>query len=196
MYSGTLSPAKGIDVMLEAFAKLRGDHYRLWITGDGPFESVVREAATRDPRIHYWGLLPRNEMLALCRRATALLNPHSLRNPTASYAFPSKLLEYLAIGRPVLSTFSSPEVHERYGSLVVAIDGEGPDAIVSAVERLEAMSENERAEMGAEARRFVFENATWRVQAQRVASFLTAPRSHLLEPVAERAPMRAARMAG
>jgi glycosyltransferase involved in cell wall biosynthesis len=190
MYSGTLSPAKGIDVMLEAFARLRGNQYRLWITGDGPYEAIVRAAAARDPRVRYWGLLPRNEMLALSRRATALMNPQSLKNPTASYAFPSKLLEYLAIGRPVLSTFSASEARELYGDLVIPIEGEGPEAIVAAVEQLQAMSPQRRAELGAEARRWVFENVTWRVQAARVASFLAAPESSLLEPSGERAPLR------
>ncbi|MBU1197121.1 glycosyltransferase family 4 protein [Candidatus Micrarchaeota archaeon] len=50
-----LTRNRGIDLMLSAFHRLNRDDVELWIAGTGPLQPLVERAASRDPRIKYWG---------------------------------------------------------------------------------------------------------------------------------------------
>ena len=51
MYAGQLHADYGARTLLDAFARLEGAGYRLWLFGQGTMEQEIREAAGRDPRI-------------------------------------------------------------------------------------------------------------------------------------------------
>jgi glycosyltransferase involved in cell wall biosynthesis len=178
MYAGGFNDLKGVPVLLEAFARLRGDHYRLWLTGGGPLQPAVEAAAVRDARIRFWGFPPYADVLALYRRAAVLVNPHSASHASARYVFPSKLIEYLATGTPVVSTVSTPEVAREYGHVLVAARDDGPDAVAQAVRELEGLAPADRAALGARARAFVAAEKSWLAQATRIAAFVRAAGAH------------------
>ncbi|MGI8509541.1 MAG: glycosyltransferase [Gemmatimonadaceae bacterium] len=173
MYAGGLSDLKGIPLLLASFALLEGNGYALWVTGRGPLEEAVRDAAARDPRITYWGFPEQDELLVLYGRADALVNPHSASHASARYLFPSKLIEYLATGTPVVSTCSTPEVAEIYGDYSLVVPADTPGEIATSVRRLASMSSSQRQALGARARSFVLAEKTWRKQAQRISEFIT-----------------------
>lgn len=176
MYSGSLSTFKGIPLLLECFRLLSGDHYRLWITGGGESLPLVEEAARRDKRIVYMGKLPYPKVLDLYGRASVLVNPHASDVASARYMFPSKLLEYLAAGRPVISTLSTPEVASIYGPYIFALHDDAPHALAWLIERVATLSEEERQLVGERGRHFVLANKQWSSQGRRIASFLRSPR--------------------
>jgi glycosyltransferase involved in cell wall biosynthesis len=172
MYAGELSELKGLPLLLSAFARLEGPGYRLWITGKGELRAALEAAATRDPRIVYRGFPPYEQVLDLYRRADVLVNPHSTRHLSARYLFPSKLLEYLATGTPVISTPCTPEVGQEYGDVLVLMREESTDELVAAVRRVETMPAEERRALGQAARRLVLERKTWRAQGARIAGLI------------------------
>jgi glycosyltransferase involved in cell wall biosynthesis len=49
MYAGGFNDLKGVSVLLDAFARLRGDHYRLWLTGGGPLQPLSRRRPRATP---------------------------------------------------------------------------------------------------------------------------------------------------
>ena len=51
-----------------------------------------------------FGNVSNREVLAYQRRATLLVNPRPTSEDFTRYSFPSKLLEYMSSGRPVLTT--------------------------------------------------------------------------------------------
>lgn len=173
MYSGGLSALKGVDNLLEAFARVDGDYYRLWITGVGPLSDMVRQASTRDGRITYWGFVEEDELRSLYGSADVLVNPHSVRHASARYLFPSKLIEYLATGTPVISTCSTPEIAEEYSHVLFASSDDSPGALADAIRCVAHLPQAQRRAIGEAARRFVLESKSWRHQAQRVAAFVS-----------------------
>ena len=46
-----------------------------WICGVGDCEEIIREAAQKDPRIEFFGQLPREQVLQMQKNATVLINP-------------------------------------------------------------------------------------------------------------------------
>ena len=103
-YAGTLAEYNSVRQLLEAFRGLPGDALELRIFGSGPLESLVREHCMADHRIHFGGLLPREAVLSEQRSANLLLNIRRTDGIINDFAFPSKLLDYIATGVPTLST--------------------------------------------------------------------------------------------
>lgn len=174
MYSGRLVELKGVPLLLSAFSRLEGDRYRLWISGDGPLRGDVERAAARDPRIRYFGLLPVHEMRERYGQATVFINPHSTKLRSARYVFPSKLIEYLATGKPVITTCSTPEVEEEYAGVAFVLTEEDPAELAGMIRRVAQMPQSQLELMGERGRAFVLGKKSWRVQGRRIAVFLKA----------------------
>jgi len=172
MYAGGLSELKGIPLLLEAFALLQDGDYQLWITGKGPMQRLVEQAAKQDPRITYWGFPPYDRVLELYQKASILINPHSTDLLSARYLFPSKLIEYLATGKPVISTCSTPEVFKEYGGVVVPLQESTAEALGDKIRYIANMTVAERHAIGTMGRMFVLERKTWKEQGARIAKFI------------------------
>lgn len=104
MYAGLLAPVTGVDILLRAFASIRQNNVRLVLSGKGPLEDEVRTAQERDPRIHYVGFLDQADYYRLLNEANIFVNPRNMELPENRNNFPSKVLEYLATGRIVVSS--------------------------------------------------------------------------------------------
>jgi len=104
-YSGTLDGERGADVFLDAAGRLR-DHPRLrfFVSGRGPLLGRVLEQSGRQNNLVYAGLLNAAEVDAHLRDMDILVNPQKLAHPFARYSFPSKVMRYILLNRPIVST--------------------------------------------------------------------------------------------
>ena len=102
MYSGALEKVTGVDLLIEAINKTKFDNFELIITGRGSLESFVKEK--QNEKIKYYGSLPYEEYIKLLNSANILVNPRNMNLPENKNNFPSKVLDYLAVGKVVLST--------------------------------------------------------------------------------------------
>jgi glycosyltransferase involved in cell wall biosynthesis len=171
MYAGALSHLKGVPLLLDAFSLLPGDHYRLWVAGDGPCRQLVEKAAGRDERIRYLGVLESGRTRALYSEASVLINPHLTGPRTARYVFPSKLVEYLASGRPVITTWL-PGMDPRYSDCTFVLKKESPEALAALTQAASRLTDDERQTLGRRGREFVVSEKTWERQGTRVAAFI------------------------
>ena len=104
LYAGLLNEVTGVDLYLEAIRLLDMPEAEFHFTGRGPLEDAVREAARRDARIVCHGFVSREEYYALLAGADIVVNPRNMGLPENKNNFPSKIMEYLASGRIVVST--------------------------------------------------------------------------------------------
>ncbi len=105
LYAGLLEQVTGIDLLLSAVNMLPASFpVRILFTGKGSMMDAVKEAAASDPRISYLGHLPYEEYLEVIKGADILINPRNMNLPENRNNFPSKILEYLCSGKPVIST--------------------------------------------------------------------------------------------
>lgn len=120
--------------------------------GGGPDATGLRELAARDPRIIVKPFATGTVFAAEVEAADFMLNPRDPAWPGSGYSFPSKLFEYLAYGKPIISTQLSGVPPAYFGvfrpivlssqtaleaSLVAALrPDEKPDAVWSAAEQL------------------------------------------------------------
>lgn len=104
MYAGTLSNVTGIDILLEAISKNTADNVEFYISGKGELDNLVSEAAQKDKRIKYLGFVSDKQYYELLNDVDVLINPRNMELLQNQNNFPSKVLEYLATGREVIST--------------------------------------------------------------------------------------------
>lgn len=68
-------------------------------------EAEIREATRQGIPVHHRGLLPKSEVQKMMRRYNFLINIGN-NNP---YQLPSKLAEYIALGKPIINFIQIPE---------------------------------------------------------------------------------------
>jgi glycosyltransferase involved in cell wall biosynthesis len=170
--AGTLNAANGTQLILDAFRLLSGDGYRLRMAGDGPLRSAVARAAEADPRIEYLGLVSHDRVAELYASADVLLNIRLTKDINTRYFFPSKLMEYLASGVPVVTTCAA-HIEEEYGPYVFLVRDEVPAGVAETIRRVQADPDGRR-ERARAALDYVASHKTWDAQARRVWEFLGA----------------------
>jgi len=169
LYTGTLEPDLGIQAMLDAFAAM--PEYELWICGTGSMQEQVRAYAQRHANIQYFGFVPQKEALALQAKAAALINPRTPKGIFTRYSFPSKTLEYLRSGKPVLcyKLEGIPNDYDDYLQYISTSDSEG---IKSAVQKIMGLASAERKAIGSAGRAFVLDKKNPATQCKSLIAFL------------------------
>ncbi|MDD2337018.1 MAG: glycosyltransferase [Geobacteraceae bacterium] len=109
--SGTLEDKDGIEYILKAFlsiSKTYDDLYLVFTGGAHPDrKKLVVDSAIKfnlENRIIFTGFIPESQLIWSYQNATALLCCRSNKKFT-NYGFPTKLAEYLASGKPVITTY-------------------------------------------------------------------------------------------
>lgn len=169
LYTGTLNRELGIALLLEAFRAM--PQYRLWLCGLGDMRREVEEAAARCENITYFGFVPQARALALQAQAAALINPRTSQGVFTRYSFPSKTLEYLRSGKPVLCCKLEGIPHE-YDAYLTYIQPQTAEGIRTSVEALFALPESERVAMGERGRQFALSEKSSRAQGAKLLAFL------------------------
>lgn len=168
--SGSLESFNGLELAVAAMKLLSAD-VELVIAGSGTLAPLAREVADRDPRIRFLGFLPFEEVLDLYQSADLLLNARVTKAIDTRYFFPSKLMELLASGTPVLSTCTG-HVESEYGHVLYLLRDETPEALAARIEEIRAVADDERRELGRRAREFMLTEKTWQRQGERLADYL------------------------
>jgi glycosyltransferase involved in cell wall biosynthesis len=169
-YSGALVDAAGVNLLLDAIPHVKDATIEFWFSGRGPLEGRLKQQAATDPRIRCFGFVTDAEYSDLLQRAAVLVNPRPSRLLENRYNFPSKIMEYMAAGRPIISTATS-DVAEHYGSALIVPADETPEGLARCIERVVDTPVEERAAVGARARAAV-EGITWRTEAEKIIAFI------------------------
>lgn len=167
LYTGTLAARYGVLDLLEAFEKLQSVDAQLWICGDGDTRQYIENIASRDSRVRYLGQLPRIKTLALQNMASVLVNPRRPEGEFTKYSFPSKTMEYLASGKPVIM-HDLPGVPLEYRNHLILPKEPSADGLAEALREVAGASSETLVQRGAEGQAFILNNKNPRAQVGRV----------------------------
>lgn len=173
LYTGNLSYKYGIKELLDAFIMLKGSDYRLWIRGNGEALNAVKEYAKKDNRIVWFDRMSKEELTKLQKRATLLINPTFSTVESTRYFFPSKTMEYLASGTPVLMS-KLPCLPDEYDKHVYFIKDQTVEGIKEAIEFVLSKSKEELSQKGRNASEFIYKEKDSIMQVKKLVELMEA----------------------
>jgi len=170
MYAGTLYKKYGVDLILDTFKKVKSD-CELWLFGSGDYEEIILQEAQKDKRIKFFGRVDRETVLKAEKEASLLLNLRNDKDEYTKYSFPSKMIEYMLSGTPILTT-KLDGIPNEYYHFVYSVDYNDADKIALYID--EILSDNKSLfKLGEEAEKFVIDNKNCFVQAKKISEFLS-----------------------
>lgn len=170
LYSGTLHRQFGIGNLLEAFRQLDDPQAKLWLCGSGDAEDEIRSLCKEDSRMTFFGFVDLETVAQLRNRAAVLVNPRTGEGDYTQYSFPSKTMEYMASGKPVVM-YPLAGIPKAYDPFLYYVPDNTPEALCQTLRHV-LEHPAEAAEKGRQAQAFVLEHKNRTVQGKRLLAFL------------------------
>jgi glycosyltransferase involved in cell wall biosynthesis len=171
LYSGGIHKEFGIEVLVKAFLNLDIKNCELHIYGDGNFKKELEDIAKKDVRLRYFGTVDNAKVIEAQTKAHLLVNPRLTYADYTKYSFPSKNMEYMASGTPMLTT-RLPGMPPDYYDYVYIVDDETIDGFQKELTKLINQPKSILHKKGSEAKDFILENKNNIVQAGKLVRFI------------------------
>ena len=170
IYAGTIDKIYGIELLCKAFLDIALPGEKLHIYGTGDYTEELSELAAENENILYHGNRTNSEIVDAELDATLLVNPRPTNEEYTNYSFPSKTLEYMASGSPVLSSRLGgiPKEYENY---IFFFDENTQASLGAKMREILDLSPEKLAEKGNAARSFVLDRKNNIVQAAKIIKF-------------------------
>ena len=169
LYSGAIEEVTGIDIFLDAISKINNKNINFIISGRGSLVNKVKDAAKEDKRIIYIGFLEELEFLKTLRESHILINPRNMKLDQNNNNFPSKILEYLATGKPIISTkFAGYEIFKEY---IEFIDSEA-ESLANSITQMISDYDYIKNEIFIKNRSYAM-NYDWKSQVEKIEEFMS-----------------------
>lgn len=171
VYAGGLNKIYGVDRLLDAILGFEVGVVRLKLFGLGDQVPRIMELIANDDRFLYGGFVGNDELIPELYNADLLINPRPTHEDFSMMSFPSKLIEYLAVGRPVLTTRIA-SIPKSYQSHFFFIDDESSEGIRSAILTVMAKSADDREAHSMRAQEFIYAEASEVAIGKKVAELV------------------------
>ena len=136
LYAGTIGHVSGAEVVVQAARLAAGNSNVHWLfVGEGPLLPTLQNLASGLSNVHFLPFQPRNLLPDVQNCATVSMV--SLLPNKGIFSVPSKVLGYMAAGKPVIASVDS---HSETGRLVqqaksgLVVQPGNPQALLNAVE--------------------------------------------------------------
>lgn len=169
IYAGLLHRKYGIETLVKAFTKANVDGTELYLYGTGDYEEELKKLDNN--RIKYMGVKANADIVEAEQNAFLLINPRPTNQEFTKYSFPSKNMEYMVSGTPVLTTRlpGMPLEYERY---VYLFDEETIDGMSDKLREVLTKDKSELSSLGSAARQFVLAEKNNVVQTRKILQFI------------------------
>ena len=117
------------------------------------------------------GVRANDEIVHEEQRAALLVNPRPTAPEYTKYSFPSKNMEYMVSGTPMMTT-ELPGIPEEYYPYIFTIKDETADGIAKALKDFFTLDKGKRYDLGKRAREFALNDKSNAVQAKKITEFL------------------------
>lgn len=170
-YSGAVDERNGVLNLLKAFSVINDADYKLVICGDGSAKDAVMAAALKDCRIDYRGQLLHEDVIALQKSASLLINPRPAEGEFTKYSFPSKTMEYFASGIPVLM-YKLDGIPDEYYQHCFWLEDNCPNVLAQKIVGIHHLDLGLRNKMGRDAQTFILEKKNPKVQISKLVEMI------------------------
>lgn len=171
LYAGGVFEQYGVKTLVNAFSEIEDCNAELHIYGSGSYVHELERVCKKHYNIKYCGCVLNSDLLNIEKKALLLVNPRPTREVFTKYSFPSKTLEYMMSGTPLLST-RLLGIPKDYYEFVYWIDDESKEGIKNILKSILKKSKEELYLFGNQAKEFAVINKSNIVQGRRIVEFL------------------------
>ena len=143
----------------------------LHIYGSGDYEAELRELCRAHDCVKYFGTCPNSHIVSEEYKASLLVNPRPTNEEYTQYSFPSKNMEYMASGTPVLTT-KLPGMPPEYYPYVYLIEPETTEALAQTLRELLSKPSEDLFSFGQAAKSFILQEKNNLQQAKKLVQLL------------------------
>ncbi len=161
MYVGLHGPSNGLDTVVRA-AKIVEQQVKgnvvFRLIGDGPAKESLQKltAQIKVHNVEFHDPIPKHQLLSVMQNAHAFIfHLKDLPVLTKHGISPNKLLDYMAVGRPVIFACKSKNDPVREAGAGLSIPPENPEEMAKAVLTLAATPYDQLIQMGEAARLYI-----------------------------------------
>lgn len=170
-YCGKVSEENGVRRLVNAFIKVsQGDKWQLMICGTGDLLNELQKIAVGNQNVIFTGQVTHDEVIRVECESTVLVNPRYTNIDHTAYSFPSKLIEYMACGKAVLSS-KLPAITLEYDDYLMYIENDSQAAMEIALRKIMAMDDEVLNEKGIKNAQFVLNHKSTTIQGLRIRDF-------------------------
>ena len=167
MMAGLLEEEFGVGFLIDSFKKANVENAELVFYGKGTSVERVEDENKKDQRIKYAGELTNAEILEKEKAATLLINPRPPVGEWTAYSFPSKNIEYISSGTPLVA-FELAGIPDEYNEYYYRIPEYNVDSFADLLKNLLNKSDEELFDFGKSAQMWVLENKNPKTQAEKI----------------------------
>lgn len=172
VYTGTLDEKYGILNFIKNYVQLKQTPYVIEIYGYGDSIKKIKEYSKNYPHIiKYCGLLEPDKIKKIQREATFLVNPRPSDEDYTKYSFPSKTMEYLSSGTPIIMTHLKG-VPSQYYNYINVLDDSNSDNYLNSLENILNYNYDQLEQKAIEGRKFIMNKKNSVYQAEKILDFV------------------------
>lgn len=171
LYTGIISANYNIDTLIESFMSIDNSSIELHLCGTGDYVKDVIEKSKIDKRIKYHGQLTHGEVVLMQEKATLLINPRDSREEYTKYSFPSKTMEYLLSGTPVISMMLDG-IPDEYKDYIFILKESSVESIRETINYALSQGRENLYKFGTKARKFVLSEKNNIYQTKKILDFI------------------------
>ncbi|UJF26168.1 glycosyltransferase [Planococcus sp. 107-1] len=167
LYSGSLTEYNGIRNLIEAAKLVENKKFSLEIYGSGELSKFVEAESKKNENINFYGKVSSEEIVKLQQNASLLVSPLLPEDSVAKVAFPSKIVEYLLSGTPVVSTKVSG-LNEDYLQNLYTFNDTNPQTFANTIDEILIEEKEVLISKAVKAREFIIKEKNWDKQVKKV----------------------------
>lgn len=157
VFTGTVTALTGIEKFAEEFGELNMDGIELDIYGRGDF-SKLNKLAEKYSNINVHGYVSYEELKNAMKSAYAFINPRNEASEENLNTFPSKILEYIAYGKPMIST-DSKSFKEEFRNILFTYNSDDRESMRAVLDKVRSLSYDDLAMLRKKLQRFAEDNS-------------------------------------
>jgi glycosyltransferase involved in cell wall biosynthesis len=156
-YTGAHGLANSLDDLIEASHLLRNESVAFVLVGHGPDKEALQQQAKERGlnKVAFLPSIPKYAIPELLARMDALFIGMRRDSRYQFGVSPNKLFDYMMAAKPVIHSVEAGNDLVVSSGCGISLPPEDPQAIAQAIMKLQAMSREERVEMGLKGREYV-----------------------------------------
>lgn len=171
LFAGTINFDNGADLIVEFLKGNKTTGFEFHFYGSGDSLHAIVDYMKSDDRIKYFGRIPEALLNERIESANFLINLRNPKSLSCLYAFPSKLVNFMATGTPVISN-KFPGLDDHYVKYLIPVNNFTAESIAETLSLLK--NESHQNKSTTTARDFIKKNNSWENISKDVIKFISS----------------------